>query len=206
MQEEAIIRRAQRQDADAFEQLLLAHQKSVYNLCFRMLGNEQDALDLSQETFLRVWKSIGQYQFDAAFSTWLYRITTNLCIDFLRRKKRRQEQPLVLTDDEGAQQELSVPDPQPLPEEQLLQKDRRQAVAQAMQTLPPDYRAILELRVVRQLSYEQIGDILSLPVGTVKSRLSRARMALKNLLKAGNFFDSDSSNQAKQSDLEVRKP
>lgn len=206
MQEEALIRRAQRQDADAFEQLLLAHQKSVYNLCFRMLGNEQDALDLSQETFLRVWKSIGQYQFDAAFSTWLYRITTNLCIDFLRRKKRRQEQPLVLTDDEGAQQELSVPDPQPLPEEQLLQKDRRQAVAQAMQTLPPDYRAILELRVVRQLSYEQIGDILSLPAGTVKSRLSRARMALKNLLKAGNFFDSDSSNQAKQSDLEVRKP
>ncbi len=206
MQEEAIIRRAQRQDADAFEQLLLAHQKSVYNLCFRMLGNEQDALDLSQETFLRVWKSIGQYQFDAAFSTWLYRITTNLCIDFLRRKKRRQEQPLVLTDDEGEQQELSVPDPQPLPEEQLLQKDRRQAVAQAMQTLPPDYRAILELRVVRQLSYEQIGDILSLPAGTVKSRLSRARMALKNLLKAGNFFDSDSSNQAKQSDLEVRKP
>lgn len=206
MQEEALIRRAQRQDADAFEQLLLAHQKSVYNLCFRMLGNEQDALDLSQETFLRVWKSIGQYQFDAAFSTWLYRITTNLCIDFLRRKKRRQEQPLVLTDDEGEQQELSVPDPQPLPEEQLLQKDRRQAVAQAMQTLPPDYRAILELRVVRQLSYEQIGDILSLPAGTVKSRLSRARMALKNLLKAGNFFDSDSSNQAKQSDLEVRKP
>lgn len=206
MQEEALIRRVQRQDADAFEQLLLAHQKSVYNLCFRMLGNEQDALDLSQETFLRVWKSIGQYQFDAAFSTWLYRITTNLCIDFLRRKKRRQEQPLVLTDDEGEQQELSVPDPQPLPEEQLLQKDRRQAVAQAMQTLPPDYRAILELRVVRQLSYEQIGDILSLPAGTVKSRLSRARMALKNLLKAGNFFDSDSSNQAKQSDLEVRKP
>lgn len=82
MQDDSLIRRAAAQDAAAFEQLMLLHQKPVYNICYRMAGNAEDALDLSQEVFLKLWRTLAQYQFDAAFSTWLYRLTQNVCIDF----------------------------------------------------------------------------------------------------------------------------
>lgn len=106
MSEEQLIRRAQQGDNGAFEELLLLHQKKVYNLCLRMSANPDDALDLSQEAFLRAWRSLGQYQFEASFSTWLFRLTSNICIDFLRRKKRRQETSLTESyddSDEGAE-------------------------------------------------------------------------------------------------------
>ena len=86
MQDDILIRRAAAKDESAFEQLMLLHQKPVYNICYRMAGNADDALDLSQEVFLKLWRTLEQYQFDAAFSTWLFRLTQNVCIDFLRRK------------------------------------------------------------------------------------------------------------------------
>ena len=195
MQDELLIRRAQSGDEGAFEQLLLAHQKSVYNLCLRMAGNPDDALDLSQEAFIRAWRALGQYQFDAAFSTWLFRLTSNVCIDFLRRQKRQQHMSLTVTDDDEPGEEFTVPDPAPGPEEQAVHNERRQAVARAMAALPEDYRAVMQLRAVEALSYEQIAEILDIKVGTVKSRLARARAQLRKILKDGNFFDSDSSEQ-----------
>ena len=154
LQDDSLIRRAAAQDAAAFEQLMLLHQKPVYNICWRMAGNAEDALDLSQEVFLKLWRTLAQYQFDAAFSTWLYRMTQNVCIDFLRKQK---------------------------------------PIRNAMNALPVDFREILELRVVRQLPYEQIAQIMDLPVGTVKSRLARARLQLKKRLDAGNFFETGAS-------------
>ena len=195
MQDELLIRRAQSGDEGAFEQLLLAHQKSVYNLCLRMAGNPDDALDLSQEAFIRAWRALGQYQFDAAFSTWLFRLTSNVCIDFLRRQKRQQHMSLTVTDDDEPGEEFTVPDPAPGPEEQAVHNERRQAVARAMAALPEDYRAVMQLRAVEELSYEQIAEILDIKDGTVKSRLARARTQLRKILKDGNFFDSDSSEQ-----------
>ena len=195
MQDELLIRRAQSGDEGAFEQLLLAHQKSVYNLCLRMAGNPDDALDLSQEAFIRAWRALGQYQFDAAFSTWLFRLTSNVCIDFLRRQKRQQHMSLTVTDDDEPGEEFTVPDPAPGPEEQAVHNERRQAVARAMAALPEDYRAVMQLRAVEEFSYEQIAEILDIKVGTVKSRLARARTQLRKILKDGNFFDSDSSEQ-----------
>ena len=195
MQDELLIRRAQSGDEGAFEQLLLAHQKSVYNLCLRMAGNPDDALDLSQEAFIRAWRALGQYQFDAAFSTWLFRLTSNVCIDFLRRQKRQQHMSLTVTDDDEPGEEFTVPDPAPGPEEQAVHNERRQAVARAMAALPEDYRAVMQLRAVDELIYEQIAEILDIKVGTVKSRLARARTQLRKILKDGNFFDSDSSEQ-----------
>lgn len=195
MQDELLIRRAQSGDEGAFEQLLLAHQKSVYNLCLRMAGNPDDALDLSQEAFIRAWRALGQYQFDAAFSTWLFRLTSNICIDFLRKQKRQQHMSLTATDEDESGEEFAVPDPAPGPEEQAVHNERRQAVARAMAALPGDYRAVMQLRAVEALSYEQIAEILDIKVGTVKSRLARARAQLRKILKDGNFFDSDSSEQ-----------
>lgn len=194
MSEEQLIRRAQQGDNSAFEQLLLAHQKKVYNLCLRMAANPDDALDLSQEAFIKAWRALGQYQFEVSFSTWLFRLTSNVCIDFLRRKKRRQETSLTENyddSDEGA--ELSLPDCAPLPEQQAITNETKIELARAMGQLAPDHREILQLRVVEDLPYEQIADILGVRVGTVKSRLARARLSLRKILKAGNYFDSASS-------------
>lgn len=203
MQDELLIRRAQSGDNDAFEQLLLQHQKSVYNLCLRMTGNADDALDLSQEAFIRAWRALGQYQFDAAFSTWLYRLTSNICIDFLRKQKRQQHVSLTMSDEESTGEEFAVPDPTPGPEEQAIHADAQSAVARAMAALPADWRIVMQLRVVEELSYEQIAEILDVKIGTVKSRLARARGQLRKILKDGNFFDADSSERMQK---EVHEP
>ena len=193
MQDELLIRRAQRGDADAFEQLLLEHQKNVYNLCDRMAGNPDDAMDLSQETFLRAWRCLDQYQFASAFSTWLYRLCSNICIDFLRRRRRQQTVPLTFEDADGEEQTYAVPDAQPLPEEQVELKLTRETLAAAMAQLLPEHRAVLQLRVVNEMSYEQIADVLDIQIGTVKSRLSRARNQLKKILERGNLSRRASS-------------
>ena len=192
MQDELLIRRAQRGDADAFE-LLLEHQKNVYNLCYRMAGNPDDAMDLSQETFLRAWRCLDQYQFASAFSTWLYRLCSNICIDFLRRRRRQQTVPLTFEDADGEEQTYAVPDAQPLPEEQVELKLTRETLAAAMAQLLPEHRAVLQLRVVNEMSYEQIADVLDIQIGTVKSRLSRARNQLKKILERGNLSRRASS-------------
>ena len=193
LQDELLIRRAQRGDADAFEQLLLEHQKNVYNLCYRMAGNPDDAMDLSQETFLRAWRCLDQYQFASAFSTWLYRLCSNICIDFLRRRRRQQTVPLTFEDADGEEQTYAVPDAQPLPEEQVELKLTRETLAAAMAQLLPEHRAVLQLRVVNEMSYEQIADVLDIQIGTVKSRLSRARNQLKKILEHGNLSRRASS-------------
>lgn len=196
MLEEQLIRRAQQSDNEAFEQLLLLHQKKVYNLCLRMSANPDDALDLSQEAFIKAWRSIGQYQFEASFSTWLFRLTSNVCIDFLRRKKRRQETSLTENyDDSDEGEEFSLPDTAPLPEEQAITNETKLELAQAMERLGPEHREILQLRVVENLPYEQIAEILDIRVGTVKSRLARARLSLRKILKAGNYFSDASSER-----------
>lgn len=203
MPEEQLIRYAQQGDNDAFEQLLLLHQKKVYNLCLRMSANPDDALDLSQEAFIKAWRSIGQYQFEASFSTWLFRLTSNVCIDHLRRKKRRQETSLTESfDDSDEAEEFTLPDAAPLPEEQAIANETKLALAQAMEQLGPEHREILQLRVVEDLSYEQIAEILDIRVGTVKSRLARARLSLRKILKAGNYF-SDASSEGIEGEVRL---
>lgn len=195
MREEELIRRAAQGDDGAFEQLVLVHQRQVYNLCLRICCNEADAMDLSQEAFIRAWRGLGQYQFGAEFSTWLYRLTRNVCIDFLRAQKRRQTVPLHLNDDEG-ETELPLPDTAEGPEERAVAGERRRALAQAMQALSPEHREILTLRVIEDLPYEQIAQILGVRTGTVKSRLARARISLKNILKSGNQMNLFSSEES----------
>lgn len=192
--ERAIIRQIQNGDHEAFSVLVETYEKQVYTLCYRMTGNREDAADLSQEAFLKAWRGLRFYQFEASFSTWLYRLTSNVCIDFLRQQKRRPTVSLTVKDEEGEAEEFSVPDSEPLPEEQLLAEEQAKTIEQAMAQLEEEFRLILTLRVVQDLPYEQIAETLDLKVGTVKSRLARARIKLKKiLLQNGNNLVTESS-------------
>ncbi|MBP3633017.1 MAG: sigma-70 family RNA polymerase sigma factor [Oscillospiraceae bacterium] len=186
--EKSIIDQVLQGNDEAFAELVKAYEDKVYNLCLRMCSDREDARDLAQEAFVKAWRGLRFYKQESAFSTWLFRLTTNVCIDYLRQKKRRSAVSLT-TDDELLQ--LDVPDPSPTPEEQVQQTMARQTVASAMEQLEEEFRTVLTLRVVEELSYEEIAEILDLKVGTVKSRLARAREKIKKiLLKSGNdLFD-----------------
>lgn len=185
--EQKLIRKAAKGDCDAFEQLLRRYEGTVWRLCYRMTANEEDAADLTQEAFLRIWQKLPEFRLQAAFSTWLYRLTTNLCLDFMRGRKRRPTVPLEREDEE--QTPLPEPkDPAPTPEEAALASEEQRRLRRALAGLSPEQRELLALRAVRDLNYAQIAELLGVPEGTVKSRLARAREALrKKLACAGNF-------------------
>lgn len=190
------VKKAQKGDSTAFEQLVLAHQNQIYRLCFRMLGNAEDAADMTQETFLKVWRNLDRFQGDAAFSTWLYRLASNCCLDFLRSQKRRPTVSMTTEDDDGEEQTIEVADDSATPEEELLLKEERSEIARAMASLDEEQRQILSLRVVNDLSYTEIAEILDIKEGTVKSRLARARENLrKKLLQIRNKTDGSSSKR-----------
>lgn len=195
MNEQDWIRRAAAGDPEAFEQLMLKYQKPIYNLTLRMTGNPDDAFDLTQEAFIRAWKAIDSVRADGAFSSWLYRLASNVCIDHLRAMKRKKTVSLVFEED-GEEQTMDVPDPSPSPEELVLLKADRECVERAMNELAVEQRQVLTLRLINGLSYEQISEILDVPEGTVKSRISRAREALrKKIQQSGNISVVPSSKQ-----------
>ena len=174
--DETLIRQAAAGDQNAFAALLAAYQKPVYNLALRMTGSPDDALDLSQEAFLRAWRGLSGYRFDASFSTWLYRLTGNVCIDFLRRRKPN----VSLTS--MAEQGFDPPDAAATPEESALRREDGDEVRRAIALLPEDMRTVLILSALEGKRYEEIADITGVAVGTVKSRLNRARLRLSEIL------------------------
>lgn len=195
MEEKELIQACQKGDEAAFEELIRLHEKKVFALCRRMCRDEDDALEAAQDTFLAVWRGIGSYRADAAFSTWLYRLASNACLDLLRREKKHGGD--VSLDDEEARIEPS--DPAPQPEEALERAETQRMVREALYALPDDYRQVLLLRETEQLSYNEIAEATGLELGTVKSRISRARLALRNYLAAsGNFFERAASKKAKE--------
>lgn len=197
-EEYAVIRRVCAGDTDAFEALVTAYQKQVYNLALRTVGNEEDAADMTQEAFLRAYRSLGSFRGDSKFSVWLYRLTTNICIDFLRSRGRRPTVSLTAADGDEEPQELDVADDRFDPVQSLERAELRRAVQRGLASLPEDYRRILMLRELSGLSYAEIGQVLRLEEGTVKSRLFRARKKLCDFLrKDGNLPDSFPSNNMK---------
>ena len=194
MDENKIIEQVLAGDSNAFGTLVETYQDRVYNLALRMCGNPDDAFDLSQEAFFRAWRGLSGFQGEAAFSTWLFRLTANVCLDWLRAKKRRPTVSLTAVDDDGEEVQMEIADPGKSPEEILEAAEDRAALAKAMNQLPVEYRQILTMRAINDMSYTEIAEALQLREGTVKSRLSRARLALRNLLvKSGNKSNSETS-------------
>ena len=189
MTEQELVERAKSGDHSAFAQLVTDHQNRVFSLAFRMVGNREDAADLAQEAFLKAWQGLPKFQGDSSFSTWVYRLTTNVCIDFLRKQKRRRDiQPVSSLDDEDS----NAPEPADFskdPHRQVEERERSEALGRALQALPDQQRQILVLRELNGLSYQEISQLLDLDLGTVKSRIARSRLALRKILLAeGNLF------------------
>ena len=199
-QEQELVRLAQTGDQAAFGELVERYQKQVFNLALRMVCQEQDALDLSQEAFVRAWRGLPGFRADAQFSTWLYRLTSNICIDFLRAQKNRRTVSMTVEDDAEPQQ-WQVPDPAPGPEEVVMEREQARKVQAAMAQLTVQQRQILVLRSVHGMSYGEIGDIMDLKEGTVKSRLARTREQLRKILyPEGNQTPSGASNRTEGGD------
>ena len=201
-QELTVIRRVQHGDTEAFELLVAAYEKTVYNVALQMTGSREDAQDLTQDAFLKAYSSLDSFRGDSKFSSWLYRIVSNLCLDFKRRQGRRPSASLTVEDDEGETLQLDIADESQSPETLLEQKLTREAVQRGLRELPDEQRQILLLREIQGMSYEEIGEVMHLEAGTVKSRIFRARKKLcAFLLKDGNIPDFIASKNARGSDV-----
>lgn len=174
-------------DETAFAEIVRRYRNQITNYIYRMTNDYDGAVDLAQETFVRVYGAMQRYRTDYAFSTYIYRIATNLAISELRKRKRRRLVSLTALFGERAETgtcEFDPPDVQPLQDITLIERERRTAIASAIATLPEKYRAPLVLRDVEGKSYQEIACILEMSEGTIKSRISRARSFLRDKLRA----------------------
>ena len=190
------MRRVLEGDVNAFEDLVTEHEKGVYAIAQRMTGNAEDAADMTQETFIKAYNSLSSFRGDSKFSVWLYRIATNVCLDFLRSRSRKPTVSLSVEDDDGEETQMDIADESQSPEQLLERGLTRDAVRRGLKSLSPEYRQILLLREIQGLSYEEIAEALTLEVGTVKSRIFRARKRLcAFLLEDGNIPEFSASGK-----------
>jgi len=201
MRDEAkLVQLAAKGDEQAFEQLVKLYEKRVYTMALRLVGNPDDAYDVAQEAFIRVYRSLKGFKGEAKFSTWIYRIVSNLCIDLNRRSRRIRQVPLEQSDDDESF-EISIPDERYDPVREFDRSEISLAIEKALSTLSYEHREIFILRELNGLSYAEIADIMLIEEGTVKSRLFRAREKLRSaLLESGNITDFLSSNPVKGGD------
>ena len=195
MTEQELVRAAAGGDTEAFERLVETYENKIYTLALRMSGSPDDAGDIAQEAFLAAWRGLPAFRGEAGFATWLYRLASNAAIDYLRRQ-RKQRGELSLDDEELG---LDAVDAGPGPQDAAEGEEVRSAVAAGLGALSEGHRQVLVLRELQGLSYEEIAAVLAVDLGTVKSRISRARSALRKiLLESGNLSGYLPSNQKKQ--------
>lgn len=175
-----LVRRAQDGDTSAFEALVLRHQEKIFNAVYRFCSHWEDACDITQRAFINAYRKIGEFKGDSAFTTWMYRIAFNQSVSFRRESGRQKAVSLYTKDDEMVRE----PAFEENPGERMESDDSRKKVQQALATLEEEDRQIIVLKDLQNYSYDEIAAILDIPKGTVRSRLHRARLALKAKLKA----------------------
>ncbi len=183
-----LIEATKKGDEDAFAEIMTRYRSQITNYLYRFLNDYEEAVDLAQETFVRVYFAIERYHTDYAFSTYVYRIATNLAISEIRKRKRRKLVSLTglfqFGDEEA--QDFNPPDEKALPDEDLIENEQSATIARAIAALPEKYRAPIILRDIEEKTYEEVANILKLGLGTTKSRISRARKLLREKLQ--NYF------------------
>lgn len=177
------IKKVKKGDQDAFADIVEYHKDKLYQLCYRMLGNREEAQDAAQEAFIRAYVNIHSYDSSKNFSTWLYRIATNLCIDKIRKKKPDYYLDAEVAGTEGLNMYSQIAADQALPEDELERGELQDLIQSEILKLPEKYRTVIVLKYIDELSLKEISEILELPIGTVKTRIHRGREALRNRLR-----------------------
>ncbi len=183
MDEIALIGAARSGDLDSFNRLVLAYQDQVFNHALRIMGEDAAAEDAAQDAFISAFRNLNGYR-GGSFRAWLLRIVTNACYDELRRRKRRPTTPLEPLDEEGEEVESPswLVDVSELPEDELERQELARAIQHCLNSLPDDFRAAVVSVDLQGLDYSEVAQVLSVPLGTVKSRLARARLRLRDCL------------------------
>ncbi|WP_025028897.1 RNA polymerase sigma factor SigW [Caldalkalibacillus mannanilyticus] len=181
--EQRLIKQALAGDRQAFEEIVELYKNKIFQVAYRMLGNRTEAEDIGQETFLRVYANLSRYDQTHKFSTWIYRIATNLCIDRLRKRQITYSLDQEVAATEGLDMYSQIADKAKGPEAEVMTIELQNEVQQAIDQLPIKYKSIMILRYIEDLSLQEISEIIDLPVTTIKTRIHRGREALKKLLK-----------------------
>ena len=180
--EKELVLRAKNGEIRAFEELVAEYQSVVFNVALKILCNHDDAADMAQEALIKAFKNISRFEGKSKFSTWLYKITYNVCIDDLRRNKKMNVRSIDETYDDGDDAIIEPVDPAPTPEESYISKERAQFLHAAIDSLSPEHRTAIIMRDVNGFSYEEIAKIQGCSLGTIKSRINRARNQLKDII------------------------
>lgn len=183
--DQQLVKQALHGESQAFEQLVQIYQQKVYALSYRYMGNEEDAYDMAQESFIKAYRSLKSFKGDSSFGTWIYRITTNVCLDEIRRRKRRVvplslDEPLATLD--GNEVEKEIADSSLTADRIYEQKEFSEYLQKLLNEMKPEHKTAIILRDVMELSYEEIAAVLNCSIGTVKSRINRARGVLQKKL------------------------
>ena len=176
-----LIQKAQKGDTNAFGTLVASYEKFIFNVACKMFSNSEDASDIAQEALIKAYKNIDKFDFNSSFSTWLYRITVNACIDEMRRRKGRESFSIDAEDEESGLA-VQIEDTSLGAEERVIQNETVSEVRAAIDKLSEEHKTVIILRDLQDMTYEQVAQTLDLSIGTVKSRLARARKSLKDII------------------------
>lgn len=180
--EKRLAKLAQSGDTQAFAEIVELYKDKIFHLAYRMLSNRHEAEDVVQDTFLRVYRNITRYDVNQKFSTWIYRIATNLCIDRLRKRKPNYSLDAEMNDQEGVDGYSMIPSDDRTPESYLLVSETQRMIHEAIESLPAKYKSVMVLRYLQDMSLQEISDVLDMPVTTIKTRVHRGREFLRKKL------------------------